>query len=112
MRAKTIEVPLYFERLKIVVTDTLPDPEHHSYVLFQKHAIALYIKPNVSAGVIAHESVHIVNYVFKRCHIALDIDNDEAQAYLTGWVVEQITKAVSAYSSKSQPIVYRDANSH
>lgn len=92
MKSKTIRIPLYFERLKIVVTDTLEKPEYESYVLFQKKGLVLHIKPNASAGVIAHEAVHIANHVFKQCGIIPDLDNDEPQAYLIGWLVNQITK--------------------
>ena len=45
-------------------------------------------KPSIKT--IAHEAVHIVNHIFNDRHISLDIFNDEPQAYLTGWVVEQI----------------------
>lgn len=44
-------------------------------------------------SLIAHEVVHLVNWIFKDACISLDIINDEPQAYLTGWVTEQIYKA-------------------
>ena len=49
-------------------------------------------KPKVSATIIAHETVHLVNMIFDDRHMQLDIKNDEAQAYLTGWVTDQIYK--------------------
>ena len=47
---------------------------------------------NPSNSLIAHESVHLVNHLFEDWGIKLDLDNDEPQAYLTGWFVEQIDK--------------------
>ena len=41
-------------------------------------------------SLIAHEVVHVVNFIFLDCGQELDRVNDEAQAYLTGWVFEQI----------------------
>lgn len=96
MRTKTIQIPLYYERLRIVVTKKLDKPEYAAYVEFKRRGPVLHITPKATAGIIAHEAVHIVNYVFKQADIQLDIENDEPYAYLLGWVVEQITKAVHA----------------
>ena len=40
-------------------------------------------------SLIAHEAVHLVNDIFKHKNVKLDVDNDEAQAYFTGWIFEQ-----------------------
>ena len=47
-------------------------------------------KGTPSNSLIAHESVHVVNSIFKHCLIDLDLDNDEPQAYLTEWVFEEV----------------------
>lgn len=51
-------------------------------VFFNKNKL----KPNV----IVHECVHVVNRIFKEKGIDLDIDNDEAQAYLMDYIFEKI----------------------
>lgn len=105
MKTTTIEVPLYYQSLQIVVAPNLQlalnemdikeDAEDfESFLIPGRHKILLLIKPTAPSSVIAHESVHIVNQIFKSAHIQLDIDNDEPQAYLMGWVVEQITKTI------------------
>ena len=43
-------------------------------------------------SIIAHEIVHIVNAIFLDCGIELDRINDENQAYLTGWLFDEIYK--------------------
>lgn len=96
MKSKTIRIPLYFEKLKIVVVDKLDKPEYDAYVLFEKDKLVLFVKPDTTAGVIAHEAVHIANYVFKQCGILPDLNNDEPQAYLIGWIVKQIHKFIQS----------------
>ena len=43
-------------------------------------------------GTIAHEALHISNFILKQTGIKPDVDNDEAQAYLLTWIVEQVYK--------------------
>jgi hypothetical protein len=44
------------------------------------------------ADTIAHEADHLCNQLFKSIGAIVDTSNDEAHAYLLGWVVKQITK--------------------
>jgi hypothetical protein len=39
---------------------------------------------------IAHEIVHIKNYIFLGINAKVDLHNDEPEAYLTGWLFDQI----------------------
>lgn len=55
-----------------------------------KHYIVAFESKNNS--LIAHEVVHLVNYIFLDIGIELDRINDENQAYLTGWLFETIEK--------------------
>lgn len=41
-------------------------------------------------SIVAHEIVHVINYIYLDCGIHLDRENDEPQAYLTGWLFQQI----------------------
>ena len=45
-------------------------------------------------SLIAHEIVHVINYIYLDCGIELDRVNDENQAYLTGWLFEEIEKII------------------
>ena len=48
--------------------------------------------PNqITPGVIAHESTHVKNIIFKDIGQFPDLDNDEAEAYLMEWIVETVT---------------------
>lgn len=53
---------------------------------------AVFEKNDVS--VLAHEALHIVNFIFDDKHITPDVKNDEPQAYLIGWVFDKIYKTV------------------
>ncbi len=37
---------------------------------------------------VAHESVHAANMIFKYCGCKVDTENDEAYAYLVGWIAK------------------------
>ena len=39
---------------------------------------------------IAHEIVHLKNHIYLDCAMELDRNNDEPEAYLTGWLFDQI----------------------
>lgn len=49
---------------------------------------------------IGHEVVHMVNGIFKSRGIELSLDNDEPQAYLTGWVTETVYNTIKKYMKK------------
>ncbi len=44
---------------------------------------------------IAHECVHIANWVCERCGVLLEYRNDEALAYLVEYLFEEISKIVN-----------------
>lgn len=105
MKVTKVKVPIYFSVIQIVVAKDLNKAlrklkinengkDHEAFVVYDEDKIILFISKDASQGLIAHESVHIVNLIFKNAHVELDIDNDEPQAYLMGWVVEEITKAI------------------
>ena len=41
-------------------------------------------------GIVAHEAKHLVNYIFKDRFVELDLENDEPEAYLLGFIVDKI----------------------
>lgn len=61
-----------------------------TFYSYTKYVAAFITKP--TASIIAHEAVHLVNKIFKHRGVDLDLVNDEPQAYLTGWFVNEIDK--------------------
>ena len=108
------EVPLYFGTFNIVITDVFQqaldklkfkfdgfDPDKYgafAHDCFDKEGYAnyyIFIKPDVSEKLVAHEAVHISNYIFRDKGIELDLNNDEPYAYLIGWIVGIIHKELN-----------------
>lgn len=46
-----------------------------------------------TADIVAHESLHIANYILYDRGISISTENDETQAYLLSWVVTQAVLA-------------------
>ena len=108
---KSIKVPLYNQRLQIIVCDDVEkeidevnkkfytncerfDFAGYAEAVDNYHLILLnkkHLKDETSAiSTIAHEALHITSFIFKRVGIIADVNNDEAQAYLLSWIVEQV----------------------
>jgi hypothetical protein len=110
---KSVEVPLYHQRLQIIICDDAEKeideinkkyPSTISRFEFSGHAEG-YGKYNLIVlnkkylqdesyviGTIAHEAFHITSFIMKRVGMNPDVNNDEAQAYLLSWIVEQVYK--------------------
>ena len=109
---KNIEIPLYQQYLQIIVCDDAEKeidqinkkyPSNIDKFEFSGYAegrdkfnlIVLnkkYLTDEPFAiSTIAHEAFHITSFVMKRV-IHPDVNNDEAQAYLLSWIVEQVYK--------------------
>lgn len=112
-RVKKIAVPIYYGHLQVIITDSFKeasdklgidhgdiDPESvGAFVTVKENGrglelFTIMIKEDVGAGLLSHEVVHLVNAIFQRRGIKPDTINDEPQAYLTGWITEQIYKTI------------------
>ena len=58
----------------------------------QKYMVAF--EGDLDLGLIAHEVVHLVNFLFTDTGVVLDTQNDEAQAYLTAWIFDTIYETI------------------
>lgn len=104
MRIKTIKIPIYQSNLTIVIDKDLSYVEKKYKTKSLKNFGAVTLKDEIkyrdyvvafeyySGSIIAHEIVHIINYIYLDCGIELDRVNDENQAYLTGWLFDEINK--------------------
>ena len=54
-----------------------------------RHYVVAFTDANHLSN-IAHEIVHIKNHIYLDCAMELDRFNDEPEAYLTGWLFDQI----------------------
>ena len=109
MRIKTIKIPLYHADL-IIAQDSNGQKildkygikfsifgfgavtfRHQSKNGYDRYVIAFNNK-DIHAGLIAHEALHVVTYLFQDKQIRIDTDNDEPAAYLLGWIVSECHK--------------------
>lgn len=117
----TRDIPIYFGYFRIVITKDFQyavkklkiKTDNHDVNKFSsfvhtdyKNNISRYTifinKKLISPSIIAHEAVHLVNAVYLNSLIELDRINDEPQAYLTGWFVNEIHKELNLCNKKSQ----------
>lgn len=110
---KSIRVPLYHQNLQIMICEDVEKEieeinkkfyvskdrldfagfastidNYHLILLNKKHIKS----ESFAVSTIAHEALHITSFIFKRVGIKPDVKNDEAQAYLISWIVEETFK--------------------
>lgn len=102
MIKETIDIPIYQCKLTIILDKDLSYVEkkygtkslcdYGAITMRVPHEFSEYIMAfEYSDGtIIAHEIVHLKNYIYQDKGIELDRFNDEPEAYLTGWLFRQI----------------------
>lgn len=108
MKSKTIAIPIYCGKLTMILdkdllsvqkkykTSSLED--FGAVTMKQKSDYRHYIVAFTDAthlSNIAHEVVHVKNHIYLDCAMELDRFNDEPEAYLTGWLFDEIYKFLS-----------------
>lgn len=110
MKKIEINIPIYYDKLVVVYCSKGLKKAFKKYKLqgnhklvdalvFRKHTKSARTKyyalfTSLNKAVIAHETVHLVNHIFEDRYIELDSNNDEPQAYLTGWIFYNVYKAL------------------
>lgn len=103
MRSKTIDIPIYCAKLTMILDNDLKyvqkkyktsSLDNFGAVVLKneskyRHYIAAFTDKDHLSN-IAHEIVHIKNHIYLDCAMELDRYNDEPEAYLTGWLFDQI----------------------
>lgn len=113
MKVYVKSIPLYFGFIKVVFTNNFNKANEKLNLKIKEdmscfgafvqggrdekkvsyYAAIFPKKPTHS--MIAHEVVHVVNWILEDRRVKLDPFNDEAQAYLTGWVTKHVYKAAA-----------------
>jgi hypothetical protein len=102
MKEITIDIPIYQCKLTIVLDKDLSyiENKYGTKSLSDYGAVTMRVPNKFSeyvmafeyseGTIIAHEIVHLKNYIYQDAGIELDRFNDEPEAYLTGWLFKQI----------------------
>lgn len=111
IQKKKIKIPVYNSTLYIYLVDNLKDVaqdlNYHFNDVENMWAITfkncsddniLYVAftPDYINKVIAHECVHLVNLLFDCKGVKLNLEDDENQAYWTGWFYDEIEKVLKS----------------
>ena len=107
---KKITIPIFGYKLTIIIFDEMSDlhgqiPEHHIYGDFRGLAYGEDFSGVVCIGskygsTIAHESLHMVNAVWKAIGYEPQRDNDEVSAYLLTYIYEKIVDVFYLHNDK------------
>jgi len=102
MRKTTIDIPIYCCKLNIILDKDLSyvEKKYKTKPLSNFGAITMRAPDKfreyiiafeyTDGTIIAHEIVHLKNYIYQDCSMEVDRYNDEPEAYLTGWLFDQI----------------------
>jgi len=103
MKKKLIKIPIYGCKLTMIFDKDLSFMEKKYKTSSLKDYGAVTLKDDSDyrhyvvaftdsehLSNIAHEIVHIKNHIHLDCAMKLDIYNDEPEAYLTGWLFDEI----------------------
>ena len=117
MIKKRVSIPIYFGDLVIIYDENGWENTNKLYsrnldnkteaVVFNNVKKSGFIEYVVvftklpQSRTIAHECVHLVNFLYIDRGVELDRYNDEPQAYLIGWFYEEIEKFFSKINSKN-----------
>ena len=114
MKIKAVNVPLYRGKLVVIITSSVKqlkkyipdwtDKEIYAstyYAPYKEKQQGYYIILNfkgtyrkIQHGTIAHESTHAAHFIMKHNGLIGDLVDDEAQAYLVGWITDQVYKVI------------------
>tara|TARA_B100000378_G_scaffold236018_1_gene202702 strand:- start:13374 stop:13730 length:357 start_codon:yes stop_codon:yes gene_type:complete len=113
MESKKVEVPIYGEKFEIILFDKSEEVEKHIEGLELNTSLdnydgcvfqyknQIYLALNTSKegyptpGIIAHEAKHLLNEIYLNIGAQLDLENDEPEAYLLGWIVNRIHEFIA-----------------
>ena len=103
MKPHKIELPIYYGQISIYINNDIEligkelniDIEDGIECFAYKkepHNYFIGLKENIFYYNIVHEVVHLVNFIYQDHNIKLSKSNDEHQAYLTGYLFNEIFK--------------------
>lgn len=117
MLEHVVDIPIYRGKLIIIVSDDkeeikkkISDFEEDGDIYghacltnwegWQGFALVINHKNKhrpLTFGVIAHEALHLTNFLMNERGVHLDYENDEPHAYLLDWIIEQVLDFLSQH---------------
>lgn len=89
------------KKKKLNFAATTIDIKHGNYLMvYNIKSISQTDHEAEIVNTITHETCHVVNMIFKKIGIYLDEENDEAQAYASGWIAGEVYKTYLTFKIK------------
>ena len=107
---KTINIPIFRLKLKIVVVDDIKEAleidtnintEADSLVINHNNGTATVVIASNDMSIIAHECLHVKNAVWNRIGYSPNPLNDEVDAYLLDYIMAEVLKVVEKHTNKT-----------
>lgn len=109
MKVLNKEIPIFGGRLRVIICDNIEEIEERYNLGDTSDCDAISFKTKDKNGcnriycmafnkeyfvehIIAHESLHIANFILRDIHHISTYENDEVQAYLLTWIVKETVK--------------------
>ena len=122
---KTFEIPIYCadvilvihedfeeidEKYKLELQDEFGDSPNNAMAIThvnsdEKGKLEIYIllKPScLDIDTVAHEILHVINWICVEKGMEHDINNDESLAYLQGYIMGKVGSAIGTYIEKNK----------
>jgi len=110
MTKKVIKIPIYPGQLVVIIAKSVKEGADYLELGFSHEDInhwaaftakrtykgerqfAVVLTPETSLAMIVHECVHLKNMIFDFIGQLSDLNNDEAECYLTQWIFNETHK--------------------
>ena len=78
--------------------DMLENNDYDGLLIHKGRSVYIVIHKDTSAGDIAHECIHLMNYFYKIIGQELDVNNDEMYCYQVGYFVDEAIEFQRSYA--------------
>lgn len=111
IQSKTIDIPIYGGKLSFYYDSNLEPikqqynldinlDDYDAFVFTDNYKDEFIMCFSVyKFSTLVHEIIHVVNDIFKSRNIELNLDNDEPQAYLAGWVAKELNTFMNEFKA-------------
>jgi len=117
MIRKTLTIPIYDCTADVVITDNFEEAaieagydgvvDGHDAGVFRypdrpSSYTVIFHEKSISAGNIAHEALHLMHDIMEYVGMGPELNDDESQAYLIGFIVDGIHQIIDAGEAKKK----------
>jgi hypothetical protein len=98
----TFTIPIYNINVRITIAENLHDiacglsPDTQAITWVQEGTVCvLFASGSVDVETVFHECAHVINFIYSERGVELNVNEDENQAYLTGYIGARMVPFIS-----------------